>query len=118
MKDKLSEFLETFIVLFILLLIPLLIVYFCVSFYNFLSESYSYKNVYEYEDLDGNIGISDNCTYNKDYGYLSQSDNQVCYIGGVKTLVKTIKIYGTKKCYILKDTCEELIIKSEKNGAI
>ena len=68
-----------------------------------------YKNVYEYEDLDGNIGISDNCTYYKDYGYLSQSDNQVCYIDGVKTLVKTIKIYGAKKCNIWDGICEAKI---------
>ena len=109
MKDKLNNFLETFIVLFIILVIPLSLVWLVGFVIYELSESYDYKYVYQYEDLDGNIGISDNCTYYKDYGYLSQSDNQVCYIDGVKTLVKTIKIYGAKKCNIWDGICEAKI---------
>lgn len=113
MNNKIEKFIDALCQFFAFFGVPvilfLLVFYVGYEFYYHLKNNYSYKYVYQYEDIDGNIGLSDKCTYNKNYGFLSATDNQVCYINDVKTLVKTIEIYGAKKCYIWDDYCENKI---------
>lgn len=112
MLNKIEEFFDAFFTLycfFALLILCSVIIYSLYEFVHYTKNVYSYEYVYEYEDIDGNVGISDNCTYNINRGFYTATDNQVCYINEVKTLVKTIQIYGVKKCYIWSDICEEKI---------
>jgi len=113
MNNKIEKFKNAFMELFIFLGIPLTlflsVFYMGYEFIYYIKHNYSYEYVYQYEDIDGNIGLSDKCTYNKEHDFLSATDNQVCYINNVKTLVKTIEIYGAKKCYIWDDYCENKI---------
>lgn len=73
------------------------------------NNCYKGSKIFEYEDLNGNIGTASNCQYTDKEDRSGGMGEPICFVG---TKVIAVKWYEDKTQY---GSCKEMIFEGEKN---
>lgn len=96
---------------YILCWIGIIIIIFIVLFLSMLTQNTCYEGskVFEYEDLDGNIGTAYNCQYTDRQARSGGMGQPICF---VRNKIIAVKQYEDKTQY---KSCRKLIFGSDRN---
>lgn len=99
------------IIKYILCWLGIIIIPFIALFLIMLTQNNCYKGskVFEYEDLDGNIGTAYNCQYTDRQARSGGMGQPVCFVGNK---IIAVKQYEDKTQY---ESCRKLIFGSDSN---
>lgn len=99
------------IIKYILCWLGIIIITFIVLFLLMLTQNTCYEGskVFEYEDLDGNIGTAYNCQYTDKQARSGGMGQPVCFVGNK---IIAVKQYEDKTQY---ESCRKVIFRRDRN---